>query len=72
MIPETPEDVYMRYECINFECQINPTGYYLEIPLHDDIADRPVCRYCGVPMIREDEMAKNILLWELGFDVEES
>ncbi len=65
------QDQYLRWECINFECAMNPKGYYLvSVENADECDDRPNCTHCGAPMIREDEMAKNVLLWEMGIETE--
>lgn len=64
-------EIYIRYECVNFDCQINPAGYYLVSPMQIDDEPLPTCTHCGALMVREDEMAKNALLWELDIPVME-
>ncbi len=70
-MPAEQQGQYLHYECINFECPMNPKGYYLVSVENADDDDTPVCEHCGAPMIREDVMAANVLLWELGIEVED-
>lgn len=64
-------DEFMRFECCNFECNTQPRGFFMIAPLDADEQIPPLCSYCNAPMVREDVMATNTLLWELGLEVAE-